>query len=143
MLLWQMKETKLWFISIFNYLRKIIYTSTTIYFLMGREDNNEKEAAEEFFKLVVEFRHKLKDYLNSDKVQRLLSERKYQNIEDGIIKLRKDVFGKNEVAQVTLLEGYIDAITNRYLLIRILGILYNIFDYLDSVAMNRTEDETL
>ena len=110
---------------------------------MGREDNNEKEAAEEFFKLVVEFRHKLKDYLNSDKVQRLLSERKYQNIEDGIIKLRKDVFGKNEVAQVTLLEGYIDAITNRYLLIRILGMLYNIFDYLDSVAMNRTEDETL
>lgn len=109
---------------------------------MGREDDNKKEA-EEFFKLVVEFRHKLKDYLNSDKVQRLLSERKYQNVEDGIIKLRKDVFGKNKVAQVTLLEGYIDTIANRYLLIRILGMLHSILDYLDIMAMNRTEDETL
>ncbi|KAA0013388.1 MAG: hypothetical protein FE041_02825 [Thermoplasmata archaeon] len=87
--------------------------------------NNEREEMEEFFKLIVEFRDRLKDYLDSEEVRQLFSEKCYKEVEDGIIKLRKKIMDENKITQKVLLTGYLDTLINRCLLVKILGMLYN------------------
>ena len=89
-------------------------------------DENSYKEMEEFFQLIVKFREKLEDYLNSKEIRQLFSENRYRDVEDGIIKLRKEILDENRYTQKVLLTGYLDALINRHLLVKMLGMLYNI-----------------
>ena len=91
---------------------------------MNKENNYEE--IEEFFQLIVKFRERMEDYLKSEEIRRLFSENRYKDVEDRIIRLRKEIMDENRFTQKVLLSGYLDVLINRHLLIKILGILYNI-----------------
>ncbi|RLF47871.1 MAG: hypothetical protein DRN29_01465 [Thermoplasmata archaeon] len=89
------------------------------------EKNNYNEA-EEFFQLIIKFREQMENFLNSQEANQLFSEGRYKDVEDGLLKLRKEILDDNKITQKVLLTGYLDTLINRHLLIKILGILHNI-----------------
>lgn len=90
--------------------------------------NLAKEVREEQIiadKSVAEFKGRLKDFLNSPSAYKMLSEKRYKDLEESVVRLRKETIAESHHDKL-MRSGYLDGITNRAILFKIYGMLSNL-----------------